>query len=82
MHEVTDMTIPCWNRIRAAACTIPLLLAGCVVVPDGSDGYHGSYPAPSISASVYSNGIYSTYGSSRYVRPPAPVYHIHRPRRR
>ncbi|MBY0438398.1 MAG: hypothetical protein K2W80_09420 [Burkholderiales bacterium] len=74
MNEVTDMTIAGLKRIRAAALAAPVLLTGCVVVPDGSDGFHGRYPVPAVSA-----GIYTTYGPGYHARPLPPVHHFHRP---
>lgn len=68
------MTIAGLKRIRTAAFAAPLLLAGCVVVPDGSDGFHGRYPVPAVSA-----GLYAPYGPRYHARPLEPIHHFHLP---
>lgn len=75
-QEVTDMVIPGWKTIRAMALAAASLLAGCVVVPDGSDGYHGN-----THGSTYVQTYVPTYGPGYYshARPPAPAWFSHRP---
>jgi len=68
------MDRPAWNTMRTTICALPLLLAGCVVVPDGGEVYHAGHRAPG-----WSVGYASTYGTYPPYRPPAPVYYINRP---
>lgn len=72
------MKIPDWKMLHAAALVLPLLTAGCAVIPDGGVAYHSGYRAPAYSAG-YSSGYYATYGSGYYPRPVAPPVYISRP---